>query len=202
MEIIEIIELLGITIAFITGISSFIISLKSNNISKRSNKISEESLKLSKECANMSKENIELNHIGNPVLITGDKCILFNNDKGYEGDYYLIVNILINNKSLQPITIKDFSCFLGTGKDSIYISNIDYIKIKEYTMFEKIIVNSTIFPIYLNGNESKEVSVAISLGKAEYNQYYGKSGIELNFSTTYSSKKINIKSDNTIDYTK
>ena len=38
MELIEIIELIGIIIALITGVSSFILSLKSNSLAKKSNK--------------------------------------------------------------------------------------------------------------------------------------------------------------------
>ena len=202
MGVIEIIVLIGIIISFVFGLISLIVSLKANSFSKNANKISEKSLKLSEECANMNKENISLSHIDNPIILCCDDCILFDNEDNYGGDYYLIVNVLINNKSLQPVTIKNYSCYLGTGKDNIYIPNIDYVHIKEYKVSKSIKVDSTIFPIYLNGNESKKVSVAISIGKAEYSQYYGKNGIQLSFSTTQSVKSIYIKSDNTIDYTK
>ena len=199
MELIEIIELIGIIIALITGVSSFILSLKSNSLAKKSNKISEDSLRLSQECANMNKENVHLSHIENCIIVSIDNCVLIDNEDTYGGDFCLIVNVLIDNKSLHPVTIKDYCCYLGSGKDSVYICSIDYVHLKEYN---KTSINSTFFPIYLNGNESKEVSVAILLSKVEYNQFYAKNGIELSFTTTHSSKKIYIKADNTIDYTK
>jgi len=139
MELIEIIKLIGIIIALITGVSSFILSLKSNNLAKKANKISEDSFKLSQECANMNKENVHLSHIGNCIIVPIDNCVLIDNEDTYSGDFCLIANIL------QPITIKDYGCYLGSGKDSVYICKIDYVHLKEYN---KTSTNSTFSNIF------------------------------------------------------
>lgn len=219
MNTVEIIELIGVVVAIIFGAVSWFYSKKSKIISEEANKLSEESLKIAKdanklseksikiaeESININKENVELKSTTNPILLSnksGKNNIVFNK-KDYS-DFILLLEIQVTNHSLQPISIKKFSFYIGEGENSIYmyIDKDDLIDIESYTITSEVrkIKNVNKFPMYLQANEMKEVTIAIGLNSADYQQYYARNGVEIRFETTNSQKLLYIPSDNTIEY--
>ncbi len=226
MEMKDIIEIIGIVVAIIFGAISWFYSQKSKKISEESieiarnaNKLSEESIKISKdanklsersikiaeETMNINKENIELYSSFNPIILSNNseknKIVFIKKDYS---DYILLLKIQITNRSIQPVTIKNFSCYLGKEGNSmyLYINKEDMIDIESYTTGVTPIKleNVNKFPIYLQGNEMKEVTIAIGLDNSYCKQYYAKDGIQIEFKTTNASKKIWISSEHTIEY--
>ncbi len=219
MNTVEIIELIGVVVAIIFGAVSWFYSKKSKIISEEANKLSEESLKIAKdanklseksikiaeESININKENVELKSTTNPILLSnksGKNNIVFNK-KNYS-DFILLLEIQVTNHSLQPISLKKFSFYIGKGENSIYmyIDKDDLIDIESYTITSEVrkIKNVNKFPMYLQANEMKEVTIAIGLNSADYQQYYARNGVEIRFETTNSQKLLYIPSDNTIEY--
>lgn len=217
MNTVEIIELIGVVVAIIFGAVSWFYSKKSKIISEEANKLSEESLKIAKDANKLSeksikiaeesinKESVEFKSTTNPILLSnksGKNNIVFNK-KDYS-DFILLLEIQVTNHSLQPISLKKFSFYIGKGENSIYmyIDKDDLIDIESYTITSEVrkIKNVNKFPMYLQANEMKEVTIAIGLNSADYQQYYARNGVEIRFETTNSQKLLYIPSDNTIEY--
>lgn len=219
MNVVEIIELIGVGVAIIFGIISWYYSKETRKISKKANELSEESVKIAKdanklsekslkiaeESMNINKENIELNCITNPILLNNksNKNNIMFVKKDYS-DFILLLKVQIANHSIQPTTVKQFSFFIGEGKNSMYmyINREEMINIESYSTGSEIIKVKDVnkFPIYIQGNEVKEVTIAVGLDKSEYQQYYARYGVELQFETTSSQIKLYVPSDNTIEY--
>ena len=226
MGVTDVIELIGIVVAIIFGASSWFYSQKSKRtseesiqIAKNANKLSEESIKISKEANALSersikiaeetmsinKENIELYSSYNPIILNtnSEKNKIVFIKKDYS-DYILILKIQITNRSIQPVTIKNYSCYLGKEGNSMYLyfDKTDMMDIESYTtgVTSTKLENVNKFPVYLQANEMKEITIAVGLGNSEFQQYYARNGIQIDFETTNSSKEIWVSSENTILY--
>lgn len=219
MDVVEIIELLGVGVAIIFGGISWYYSSKAQKISKKANELSEESvkiakdanklseksLKISEESISINKENVELEDFTNPILLnnmSGKNNIVF--VKRDYSDFILLLKIKITNHSIQPVTIKQYSVYIGKAPNSsyMYFDRDNMIDIEAYNTVTGLIKleNVNKFPMYLQAKEMKQVTIAIGLTNSEYQQYYARNGVEITFETTNSQKKIYIPSDNTIEY--
>lgn len=178
MELFEIVELIGIVVAIIVGISSIIFSLIAHFKSKEANKIAKEALELSKKINQQNLENILLENIKNPVLLKRHINIDYKNMENSDySDYYLILQIRINNKSFQAATINEISAFIGKEGNANYFNMDDLVDVLSYDDFSKKVYLKNIneFPYYVLPKESKNITIVIGIEETDRIQFLANS---------------------------
>ena len=146
-------------------------------------------------------ENVSFESI-NPIIIKQNVNIEFKSEGDNDfSDFYLILNIRINNKSFQAVTINKVTIFIGKDGDETYHNSSDLVDVISYKEYRKNIKlkNVNEFPYYLQPNESKDITIVLGLMETDRLQFVT-NGATLNFSTPNKTYTLPIKSANTLEY--
>lgn len=204
MDVIEILELVGIAVAIFFGIVSWVNSVKANKtaeeankISKDANALSERSIKISERMEKETKENIKIKRNSNLMLLKNDeKFVRLKSGKSY-CDFLCVIPLEITNLSSMPVTLKRPTFYWGKDGEYLYLSDDEFITLESYKDEEYQNVNP--FPLYFKEKETKNIFVVIEFTNSDRLVFYSNKGITLNFEATQSNYSIYINEQNVID---